>query len=84
MAIRTIAGNKDKLKQEMNQKDISDYLMIFKSIIDFPFMIGYMDEIKSYEDNLWKWETQSNGWVEKNEKAIKTDIINTIINNLYS
>jgi len=84
LAIRTIAGNKDKLRQEMNEKDISDYLMIFKSIIDFPFMIGYMDEIKSYEDNLWKWEKQSNGWVEKNEKTIKTDIVNTIINNLYS
>jgi hypothetical protein len=76
--------NKESLKKEMSEKDISDYLQIFYGTVDFAFLIGWMDEVKSYEDNLLKWEKENSDWVAKNQKGIKTDIINTIINNLYS
>ena len=76
--------NKESLKKEMSEKDISDYLQIFDGTVDFAFLIGWMDEVKSYEDNLLKWEKENSDWVINNQKTIKTDIINTIINNLYS
>lgn len=81
--ITLLLGNEDKVKEEMMKKDITDYLQIYKGLIDFPFMIGHMDKVRSFEKNLWKWEKQSEDWVNKNQKFIKTDIINTIINNLY-
>ena len=83
-AIKLLAGNKESLKKEMNEKDVSDYVSLFSNLIDFSFMIGWMDEMKKYEDNLLMWGKENYDWVSKNQKTIKNDIINTIVNNLYS
>jgi hypothetical protein len=83
-AVKLLAGNKESLKKEMNEKDISDYVSLFISLIDFSFAIGWMDEMEKYEDNLLMWEKENYDWVSKNQKTIKNDIINTIVNNLYS
>ena len=83
-AVKLLAGNKESLKKEMNEKDVSDYVSLFSDLIDFSFMIGWMDEMKKYEDNLLMWGEDNNKWVSKNQTTIKTDIINTIVNNLYS
>ena len=82
--IKLLAGKKEILKQEMLNKDISNYLEIFKNIIDFGFKIGWMEQIKKYENQLWKWEKDNTDWFQKNFKTIKIEIINTILNNLYS
>jgi len=83
-AVKLLAGNKESLKKEMNEKDVSDYVSLFSDLIDFSFMIGWMDEMKKYEDNLLMWGEDNNKWVSKNQTTIKTDIINIILNNLYS
>ena len=68
----------------MNEKDISDYISLFTYLIDFSFMIGAMDEMQKYADNMGDWGKDNYKWVIKNQNTIKTDIINTIVNNLYS
>ena len=83
-AVKLLAGGKEALRKEMNEKDISDYVSLFSNLIDFSFMIGWMDEMKKYEDNLLMWGKENYDWVSKNQKTIKNDIINTIVNNLYS
>jgi hypothetical protein len=83
-AIKLLAGNKESLKKEMNEKDISDYIYIFNNLIDFSFMLGVNDEMEKYIDNMGDWGKDNYKWVIKNQNAIKTDIINTIVNNLYS
>jgi hypothetical protein len=84
VAIKVSAGNKEDAKKEMTQKDVSEYTQIFNNIVDFAFAIGWMDEMKKYEDNVLKWEKENNDWIDKNGHTIRIDIINTIINNLYS
>jgi hypothetical protein len=81
-ALRKLGGGKEKIKAEMMSKDIDDYLQMFSSVINFSFTIGWMDEMKKYEDNLLKWDEECYDWVWKNSKSIKTDIVNTIVNNL--
>jgi hypothetical protein len=83
-AIKLLSGNKESVKKEMNEKDISEYVYLFSDLVDFVFMIGWMDEMMKYEDNLLMWKKENNDWVSKNQKTIKNDIINTIVNNLYS
>jgi hypothetical protein len=83
-AIKLLSGNKESVKKEMNEKDISDYIYIFNNLIDFSFMLGVNDEMEKYIDNMGDWGKDNYKWVIKNQNAIKTDIINTIVNNLYS
>jgi hypothetical protein len=81
-ALKSLGGGKDKIKSEMMAKDIDEYLQMFSEVINFSFSIGWMDEMKKYEDNLLKWDKECTDWVWKNGKTIKNDIINTIVNNL--
>lgn len=83
-AVKLMAGGKESLRKEMNEKDISDYISLFTYLIDFSFMIGAMDEMQKYVDNMGDWGKDNYKWVIKNQNAIKTDIVNTIVNNLYS
>jgi arginine utilization protein RocB len=75
---------KESLIKEMNEKDINEYIFLFQNLIDFSFMIGWMDETQKYLDNMGVWGKDNHNWVNRNQKIIKTDIINTIVNNLYS
>jgi hypothetical protein len=81
-ALRNLGGGKDKIKSEMITKDIDNYLQMFSDVINFSFTVGWMDEMKKYEDNLLKWDKECTDWVWKNGKSIKTDVTNTIVNNL--
>jgi hypothetical protein len=82
--VKLLAGGKESLRKEMNEKDISEYIFLFQNLIDFSFMIGWMDETQKYLDNMGVWGKDNYNWVNRNQKIIKTDIINTIVNNLYS
>ena len=83
-SIKLLVKDKEFLRNKMNQEDISDYVSLFSEIVDFGFKIGWMDEMKKYEDNILKWGGDNNDWVHKNQKFIKSQIINTIISGLYS
>jgi len=83
-AIKLMAGGKESLRKQMNEKDISDYISLFTYLIDFSFMLGINDEMEKYIDNMGDWGKDNYKWVIKNQSTIKTDIINTIVNNLYS
>jgi hypothetical protein len=47
-------------------------------------MLGINDEMEKYIDNMGDWGKENYNWIIKNQTKIKTDIINTIVNNLYS
>jgi hypothetical protein len=83
-SIKLLVKDKEFLRNKMNKEDISDFISLFTDLIDFGFMVGWMDEMIKYEDNILKWEKDNNDWVYKNQKFIKSQIINTIINGLYS
>jgi hypothetical protein len=83
-SIKLLVKDKEFLRNKMNQEDISDFISLFSEIVDFGFMVGWMDEMKKYEDNTLKWEKENYDWVNKNQKFIKSQIINTIISGLYS
>ena len=83
-AIKLLAGNKETLKKQMNGQDISYYTYMYKNLLSFGYYIGWMDEIEKYEDNVFKWDKDGYDWMTKNEKNIKTEIINKIINYIYS
>jgi hypothetical protein len=83
-AVKLLAGGKESLRKQMNEKDISDYISLFNLLIDFSFMLGVNDEMEKYIDNMGDWGKDNYNWINKNQTAIKTDIINTIVNNLYS
>ena len=83
-SIKLLIKDKEFLRSKMNREDISDFLSLFSDIVDFGFRIGWMDEMIKYEDNILKWEKENNDWVYKNQKFIKSQIINTIIDSLYS
>lgn len=83
-AVKLLSGGKESLRKEMNEKYVSDYINLFSSLVDFSFMIGWMDEMEKYADNMVNWGVDNYKWIGKNQSTIKTDIVNTIVNNLYS
>jgi len=83
--IQTFAPSKDELKKMLEESDeFDDYLQMFNDLVDFPFVIGWMDEVGPYKDNIWKFDNQKNEWLKKNKRMVKNLIIDKILNFIYS
>ena len=81
--VKTISPSKDELLKQMRGSDVDEYFRDFKGLLDFSFMIGWMDEAKPYSDNFDKWSDGLYRWVDTHRKRIKENIINLIINTIY-
>lgn len=82
--VKLLAGGKESLRKQMNEKDIREYISLFMSLVDFYSMIRYVGEMQTYAVEMYNWGKDNINWVRKNQSTIKTDIVNTIVNNLYS
>ena len=81
--IKTMSPKKDILLKQMKSKDITNYIQTFKEILDAAFQIGWMDETKSYNNNLDKWSNSLYSWVDTNQNKIKENFVNLIVNSVY-
>ena len=84
-SIRLLSPSKEKLKKILEESDEFDnYFQMFVDLVDFPFVIGMMDEVKPYLNKINAFDNQKNEYLKNNYKAIKDGIINKVINFIYS
>jgi len=83
--IQALAPSKEELKKMLEQSEaFDDYLEMFNDTVDFSFGIGWMNEVKPYENNILKFTKQKDAWLDKNKLIIKNIIINKILKFVYS
>jgi hypothetical protein len=82
-AIRKLAPSEKEFIKISNNYDYNTIVNEFINITDFGFEIGWIDEMKPYEDNWLKWSKEKDDWVYKNAENIKNEIVNRIIVFLY-
>ena len=83
--VKAMIPKKDKLLNQMKQKNIDNYFWTFKGLMDLGFKVGWMNELRPYvnNSNLFKWSEGAIGWVDNREKIIKDNFINLIVNSIY-
>jgi hypothetical protein len=85
--VKAMAPNKNEFIE--NSKDVNNYekyFNFFERLVDFPFLIGWMDQFQKnpkIEENMSKYSKQITDWVNKNKKNIVTDITNKLIKFIY-
>jgi hypothetical protein len=84
-SIQLLSPSKEKLKKILEESDEFDnYFQMFVDLVDFPFVIGMMDEVQPYLNKINAFDNQKNEYLKNNYKAIKYGIINKVINFIYS
>jgi hypothetical protein len=83
VALRTLAPKKQEFLNNSKNINLYPFFDTFKSIIDFPFMIGWMDEYKNFEEKMLNYSNQISTWVDRERESITNSVINTVSNFLY-
>jgi len=86
--IRRMAPDMETFKKNsMNSDNYQLYFDFFGRVVDFPFLIGWMDEFRKTpktQDKMMDYSNQITNWVGKNEKVIVGNITNKLIKFIYS
>ena len=84
-SIQALSPSKEELKKTLEgSSEFDNYFQMFVDLVDFPFVIGMMDEVRPYLNKVNSFDDQKNEWLDKNRKIIKNLIIDKILNFIYS
>ena len=85
--IRQLAPKKQEFLSNSKNVDLHPFFYSFKTIIDFPWLIGSMEggleKYKNYEDQMGAYSKQIWDWVDKNQQPIANSVINKVSKFLY-
>ncbi len=82
--LKTLAPSKNEFLNNSKNVDLDPFFETFKEIVDFPFLIGWMDQYKNYDTKMLDYSNQITNWVDKNKKTISNAVINKVSNFLYN
>jgi len=84
-SIQALSPSKEELKKTLEvSSEFDNYFQMFVDLVDFPFVISMMDEVKPYLNKINNFDDQKNEWLKTNRKIIKNLIIDKILNFIYS
>ncbi len=83
ITLKTLAPNKNKFLNNSKNIDLDPFFNTFKEIVDFPFLLGWMDQYKNYQTKMLDYSNQITNWVDKNQKPITNKVIEELSNFLY-
>jgi hypothetical protein len=81
--IKKLAPNKQEFLSNSKNVDLTPFFETFTNIVDFPFLIGWMDKYKNSEGKMLDYSNQISNWVNKNRQTIANSVINKVSNFLY-
>ena len=84
VTLKTLAPNKQKFLSNSENMDLDPFFETFISIMDFPYIVAWMDKYKNVEGKMIDYSNQISNWVNKNKKTIINSIINKVSNFLYT
>lgn len=84
VTLKTLAPDKQKFLSNSENMDLDPFFETFISIMDFPYIVAWMDKYKNVEGKMIDYSNQISNWVNKNKKTIINSIINKVSNFLYT
>ena len=84
ITLKKLAPSKNEFLNNSKNVDLDPFFETFKEIVDFPFLIGWMDQYKNYDTKMLDYSNQITNWVDKNKKRISNAVINKVSNFLYN
>ena len=62
-SIQVLSPSKEELKKTLEKSgEFDNYFQMFVGLVDFPFVIGLMDEVQPYLNKVYAFDDQKNEW----------------------